>query len=189
MSIFTNRLALAFAVMALCCGARTAHAQASPLTYWTPGWPIGFAGDSSQSSNTYGNFPGFNGSNGNGYNFSRYNFSNGWFIGSESRSLSLAGSDPGSSFNYQGTQFGYNFQNAPLTLFGGISTLNYSNSGPFAAFDSSSNSNPAYSAHVGVAYRPTSNLSLSLGVGYTQQQLAPAGSVNSLVGPSPFGLR
>jgi opacity protein-like surface antigen len=194
MSIFSRRLALAFVVAALCPGGRTARAQAAPVSYWTPSWPIGFGGNLGQTASTYGNFPGFNGSDagGSGYSFSRYNFSNGWFVGNESRSLGLGttGIDQGGAFSYQGTQFGYNFQNAPLTVYGGIGTLKYNagNGGPFASFDSTSSTLPGYSAHVGVAYQPTSNLSLSLGVGYTQQQVAPVGSINSLTGASPFSV-
>ena len=45
---------------------------------------------------------------------------------------------------------------------------------------------PGYSANVGVEFRPTSNLSLSLGLGYTQLD---GGDINSLAipGASPFG--
>src|SRR5674476_62043 len=84
MSIFSSRLGLAFVVAALCLGGRTAHAQAAPVTYWVPGWPFGFAGNSiGQSSSTYGNFPAFDGrdARGGGFSSSRYNFSNGWFVG------------------------------------------------------------------------------------------------------------
>jgi hypothetical protein len=44
---------------------------------------------------------------------------------------------------------------------------------------------PGYSAHAGIEFQPASNLSLSLGVGVTQQ----SGDVNSLVlpGASPLG--
>jgi opacity protein-like surface antigen len=61
--------------------------------------------------------------------------------------------------------------------------------GPFASFDSQSGTLPGYSAHAGVEFRPTSNLSLSLGVGFAQQ---PSGvDTLSLPGASPvaFGGR
>jgi hypothetical protein len=192
MSIFSRRSGLAFVLAVLCLGGRTAHAQAAPVTYWMPSWPIGFGGNPGQNANSYGNFPDFNGSDAGG-GTTRYNFSNGWFVGSESRGLGL-GMNGGAFSNlpalsYEGTQFGYNFQNAPLTVYGGVGTLKYNagSGSPFAAFDSLSSTLPVYSAHVGVAFQPTSNLSLSLGVGYTQQT-APIGSINSLAGPSPFSV-
>jgi hypothetical protein len=193
MSIFSRRTALALVVAALCLGGRMAHAQVAPMTYWTPGWPIGFGGNLGQNANTYGNFPGFNGGDAGSSGATRYNFSNGWFVGSESRNLdfSMTGIGQGGAFSYQGTQFGYNFQNAPVTIYGGLDTLKYNpgNGSPFPAFDSTSSTLPVYSAHMGVAFQPTSNLSLSLGVGYTQQTGYAGNSINSLVGPSPFGGR
>jgi opacity protein-like surface antigen len=195
MAIFSGRLGLALVLASLCLGGRTAHAQAAPLTYWTPGWPLGFAGNAAagQGSNTYGNFPGFDGSDarGGGFSHMRYNFPNGWFVGGEGggMGLSMNGINQntafGSSLSYQGVQFGYNFQNAPLSVYAGVDTLKY-NTGigsPFAPFDSTSGTLPGYSAHAGVEFRPTSNVSLSLGFGYTQQS-----DINSLSlpGASPF---
>src|SRR5882672_5338001 len=95
MSMFAGRLGLALVLAALCLGGRTAYAQAAPVTYWTPGWPLGF-GDNlplGLSSNTYGNFPGFDGSNarGSGSSQTRYNFPNGWFVGSERGGIGLSG--------------------------------------------------------------------------------------------------
>jgi len=199
MSIFAGRLGLALVLAALCVGGRTAHAQAAPVPYWTPGWPIGFGGNlAGQSSNIYGNFPSFDGSDARGGGFSnmRYNFSDGWFVGSEGGGLGFGvnGINQDAAFgnigslNYQGVQFGYNFQNTrglPLTVFAGFDTLNYKPGigSPFA-FDSTSATLPGYSAHAGVEFQPTPNVSLSLGFGYTQQP----GDINSLAPPgaSPF---
>jgi hypothetical protein len=179
MSVFSSRLALALVLAALCLGARTAHAQAAPFAYWLPGWPIGFGGDpaAGQSANTYGNF-----SN------TRYNFSNGWFVGSEGGGLGLAMNSFSQdsafgSLSYQGTQFGYKFQNGglPVTVYAGFDTVKY-NTGigsPFAPFDNVSSTLPAYSVHGGVEFQPTANVSLSLGVGFTQQ----TGGINSLALP------
>src|SRR5207237_8514067 len=93
MSIFSNRLGLALVLAALCLGGRTADAQAAPVTYWIPGWPIGFGGNPTggQSSNSYGNFPSLDGSGaqGGGYSDMRYNFRNGWFVGGESGGMGL----------------------------------------------------------------------------------------------------
>jgi opacity protein-like surface antigen len=189
MSLFSSRLVLALALAALCPGARNAHAQAAPLTYWIPGWPMGFGGNQAagQDLNTYGNFPSFDGSDARGgFAYTRTNFSNGFFVGSAGGSvgLGLSGINPVGAFgnigslNYQGVQFGYNFQNAPLKVFAGVDTLNYDPGigGALAPFNNLSSTSPAYGVHAGVEFQPTSNLSLSLGVGYTQQP----GGINSL---------
>ena len=94
MAIFSSRLALALVLAASCLGGQAAHAQAAPVNYWTPGWPLGFGGNlaDGQSWNTYGNFPSFSGSDaqGNGFSYSRYNFSDGWFVGSRRRAARLS---------------------------------------------------------------------------------------------------
>ena len=173
------------------------------MTYWTPGWPLGF-GDNltvDQSSNTYGNFPSFDGSDarGGGFSYSRYNFPNGWFVGSERGGMGLSGINQNAAFgNFaslytEGMQFGYSFKNAgglPLTVYAGFDTLKY-NTGigsPFAPFDSVSGTLPGYSAHAGIEIQPASNLSLSFGVGYTQQSGRIDSDINSslLPGASPF---
>jgi opacity protein-like surface antigen len=199
MLIFSSRLGLAFALAALCLGGRTAHAQAAPVTYWTPSWPLGFAGNLGfgQGSNTYGNFPSFDG----GSSYMRYNFPNGWFVGSEGggMGLSMNGINQYGAFgnirslNYQGVQFGYNFQNAPLTVYAGFDTLKYNAGigGPFATFDTMSGTLPGYSAHAGVEFQPAPNVSLSFGFGYTQQSSGRVDSdINSLSlpGASPFAV-
>jgi opacity protein-like surface antigen len=199
MSTFSGGLGLALVLAALCLGGRTAHAQAAPVTYWTPSWPIGFGGDPiGQGSNTYGNFPGFDGSDarGGGFSYTRYNFPNGWFVGGERGGMGLRmngiNQDAafGRSLSYQGVQFGYNFQNAPLTVYAGFDTLKYSAGigGPFAPFDAMSGTLPGYSAHAGVEFQPVPNVSLSLGFGYTQQSGRIDSDINSLSlpGASPF---
>ena len=71
----------------------------------------------------------------------------------------------------EGVQFGYNFKNAPVTFYAGFDTLKYNSGigGVFSPFDSVSGTVPGFSAHAGVEIKPTSNLSLSLGVGYVDQ--------------------
>ena len=174
--MFAGRLGLAFVLLALCLGGRTAYAQSAPMTYWTPGW-LGFGGNlnAGQGANIDGNFPGFGGSDA-GFSSTRYNFSNGWFVGNErgGMGLSMSGINQAGAFGSlysEGVQFGYNFKNAPVTVYAGFDTLKY-NSGigsAFSPFDSMSSTVPGYSAHAGVEFKPTSNLSLSLGFGYTQQ--------------------
>jgi len=175
MSIFAVRLGFAFVVAALCLGGRPAHAQSAPMTYWTPGW-LGFGGNlnAGQGANTDGNFSGFDGRYAGGFSSMRTNFSNGWFVGNERGGMGLTGVNQAGAFGSlysEGVQFGYNFKNAPVTFYGGVDTLKY-NSGIGSTFSSpfdSTSSTPGYGVHAGVEFKPTSNLSLSLGVGYTQQ--------------------
>jgi len=175
MSILAVRLGFALAVAALCLGGRPAHAQSAPVRYWTPGW-LGFGGNlnAGQAANTDGNFPDFGGSDSGGFSSTRYNFPNGWFVGSERGGMGLAGINQAGAFGSlysEGVQFGYNFKNAPVTVYAGFDTLKY-NSGIGSAlspFDSTSGTVPGFSAHAGVEFKPTSNLSLSLGFGYVQQ--------------------
>ena len=81
-----------------------------------------------------------------------------------------------SSVSTEGAQFGYTLKNTPLSVYAGFDTLKYntgpgtSASGAFAAFDRSATAPGAFSANAGIEYRPTSNLSLQLGVGVTQYQ-------------------
>jgi opacity protein-like surface antigen len=131
----------------------------------------------------------------------RYNFPSGWFVGGEGggMGLSMNGINQDGAFGnlgslyYQGVQFGYNFQNAPLTVYAGFDTLKY-NTGigsPFAPFDTTSGTLPGYRAHAGVEFQAAPNLSLSLGVGYTQAPARIDGDLNSLIlpGAAPFGRR
>jgi opacity protein-like surface antigen len=195
MRLFSAKLALALVSAALSLGGRAAHAQAAPVPYWTPGWPLGFGGSltEGQRANTWGNFPVFDGGSG-GASSARINFPNGWFVGSERNSIGLSGlrQDPAfgnfGALTTEGMQFGYNFKNAPVTFHAGFDTLKY-NSGignPFSPFDTTSGTSSGYSAHAGIEFQPASNLSLSLGVGYTQQ---PGLTSPLLPGASPFGVR
>jgi len=91
--------------------------------------------------------------------------------------------------------FTYNFQNAgglPLTVYAGFDTLKYNAGigGPFAPFDTMSGTLPGYSAHAGVEFQPTPNVSLSLGFGYAQQSGRIDSDINSLSlpGASPFAV-
>jgi opacity protein-like surface antigen len=171
--MFAGRLGLLFVVAALCLGGRTAHAQAAPMTYWTPGW-LGFGGDlnAGQGADTQGRFASFDGGGAGGFS-TRYNFSNGWFVGSERGGMGLSGINQAGAFGSlqaEGVQFGYTFKNTAVSVFGGLDTLKYNPGigGAFSPFDSTS-STAGYGMHAGVEFKPTSNLSLSLGVGYTQQ--------------------
>jgi opacity protein-like surface antigen len=175
MFIFAVRFGFALVVAALCLDGRPAHAQSAPVSYWTPGW-LGFGGnlDTGQGANSDGNFSGFGGSDSGGFSSTRYNFPNGWFVGSERGGMGLTGISQAGAFgslHSEGVQFGYNFKNAPVTFYAGFDTLKYNSGigGVISPFDSTSGTVPGYSAHAGVEIKPTSNLSLSLGFGYVQQ--------------------
>jgi hypothetical protein len=172
--MFAGRLGLVFLVAALCPGGQMAHAQSAAVTYLTPGW-LGFGGNLSagEGSNIDRNFESFDGGAG-GFSSARYNFPNGWFVGSERGGMGLSGINQASafgSFQTEGVQFGYNFKNAAVSVYGGFDTLKYNPGlgGAFSPFDSTSSTVRGYGMHGGVEFRPTSNLSLSLGVGFTQQ--------------------
>ena len=188
MFVVSRRLcfASAFVVAVLCLGSEASHAQSVP--YWTTSaWPTGFGNSltSATNANAYGNFS------------SRYNFDNGWFVGSERGNLGFglsnfgqAGAFGNPSFTYDGMQTGYNFKSAPVSIYAGFDTVKYNAppiiGSPFAALDSVSSSNsPGYGVHAGVEIHPTSNLSLSAGVGFSQQP----SDLNSalLPGASPLG--
>jgi opacity protein-like surface antigen len=174
-SMFSRSLALAILLAALSLGAPAAHAQTNPLTYWTPGWPMGFNGNVAlvEGAETYGNFPGFDAGR-SGFTYSRYNFSNGFFVGNEG-GMGLSGLSSSFSGLYtEGVQFGYNFQKSyglPVSVYAGFDNLKYNPGigGGLGAFDSTSMTLPGYSAHAGIEFRPTSNISVSFGAGFTQQ--------------------
>ena len=200
MAVLLGRLGLALVLAALCLGGRTAHAQTAPVPYWTPGW-LGFGGNLAAGANTYGDFSDFRGSNISGSAFqTRYNFANGWFVGSERSGIGLSGMQQGAAFSNfgglytEGAQFGYSFKNAsglPITFYGGLDTLKFSTGigNPVSPFNPVSGT-AGYSARAGIEIQPTSNLSLSLGVGYTQQSGRLDSDINSpLLGASPFGRR
>lgn len=196
---------LALIVAAPCLGVAGAHAQSSPVPYWTTAWPAGFGSGftAGQSSTTYTSLTSFSslaaldGSSTGGGNFSsRFDLPEGWFLGSESGGTGLTGYGGAwssmSALSYSGTQIGYNFANAsvPTSIYAGFGTLKYNDNfvTPLPGFDStSSNSAQGYSVQAGVEFRPTSNLSLSVGASFTQQPQYDSG-INSLVAPvaSPF---
>ena len=176
--MFAGRLGFVFVLLAVCLGGQAAHAQSAPVTYWTPGW-LGFGGnlDAGQSSNIYGNVSAFDDRSAGGFSSTRYNFPNGWFVGSErgGMGLSMSGINQAGAFGSlysEGVQFGYNFNNAPVTVYAGFNTLKYNSAfgSAFAPFDSTSIAVPGgYGAHAGIEFKPTSNFSMSLDVGVIQR--------------------
>ncbi|GLH81692.1 hypothetical protein SSBR45G_66010 [Bradyrhizobium sp. SSBR45G] len=144
------------------------------MKYWLPGWPIGFSDSGgTQGLDSYGNFPSFTGNGSNSGFFARsYSVTNNW--------SSLAGTGLSSnivnrygslgSYTTEGAQYGYTFKSG-VSFYGGFETLKYNPGlgGPFATFDSRSTSTPAYAINGGVEFKPTSNVSLSLGFSYAGQ--------------------
>jgi opacity protein-like surface antigen len=204
MPIFSRFLGLALILAALCPAGRMAHAQAAPVPYWGPNWPIGFRGNlTDQSSNNYGDFLNFDGSEARdgGFSHMRYNFPNGWFVGGERGGIGLSMSSFSQagafgnmrSLYYEGVQVGYKLQNGlPLTVYAGFDTLKYKDGigNLFSPFDTVSGTLPGYSARAGVEFQPAPNVSLSLGFGYTQQSGGIDSDINSssLPGASPFAV-
>ena len=200
MSKFSSKSGLAWIVAMLCLGAPAVHAQTSPVNYWIPGWPMGFSGAAGEGANAYGNFPSFDFRDvGDGSAYARYNFSNGFFVGSQRNSMGFSGLSQNAfgglgSIYSEGVQFGYSLKNGggpPVTFFAGFDTLKYNagiGSNAFAPFDSKSGTLPVSSAYAGVEFQPTSNLSLSLGVGVVQQTGRIDSEINSLPGASSFSV-
>ncbi|WP_426412509.1 hypothetical protein [Bradyrhizobium ganzhouense] len=162
-------IAALFAV--LCLGGTPVHAQVAPLSYWIPGGAFGFGGSAGQGSDTYGNFPSFDASG-------RTNFANGFFVGSQRGNLNWSGlnqTGPAGNFSalsYDSTQFGYNMKSAggmPVTFFAGFDTLKYGSGIGSSVAPLTSGAAPGYGGFAGVEFKPTSNLSLSFGAGFTQR--------------------
>lgn len=175
--MFAGKAGFAIVVLAVCLGGQTAHAQSAPTTYLTPGW-LGFGGNLSadQGSNSSGNMSGFSESSAGGLFVSRYNFSNGWFVGSErgGAGLNMSGINQfgaSGSLSSQGVQFGYNFNSAPVSFYAGVNTLKYDTglASPFAPVDPTARTMSGYGAHAGMEFKPSSNISLSVDVGFTQR--------------------
>lgn len=195
-----SALSCALAALAvLCLGGEPVHAQVAPLRYWVPGGPFGLSGGAGQSSDTYGNFTSFNAGDADW----RTGSANGFFVGSQRGNLGLSGfSQAGaignfSALSYDSTQFGYNMKTArgmPVTFFAGFDTLKFGNGIGSSLVPLTSSAVPGYGGFAGVEFKPTSNLSLSFGAGFIQQQSGLMDSdINSsmLPGESPAlgGLR
>lgn len=196
MSVFSGRLGLAL-VMAVLSGRSNGPRQAAPVRYWLPSWPIGFGSNLTvgRSSNTYSNFPRFDGGEGQGGGlfYTRDNFSTpkaapwaGARTESEPSTISpCCNTKACSSVTTCKTRVGCHSRSMPVSTplkFGAA------NGEPFAPFDTISSTMPSYSAHAGLEFRPTPDVSLSLGFGYTQQSGRVDSEINSpsLPGASPF---
>ncbi|MFB9262491.1 hypothetical protein ACFFWD_04795 [Bradyrhizobium erythrophlei] len=198
--MFAGKGGLAIVLALLCLGGRVACAQSAPVRYWTPGSLFGFGASlaDGQKADTYGDFPSFDASGGSYYQ--RNNLPNGWFVGNQRSSFGLGGFNQAGAFGSlysEGVQLGYNFKGAggsPVTFFAGFDSLKYNPpgiGGPIAPFSTNTGTMPGYgyAAHAGVTIQPTSNLSLSFGASFVQQQPERIDSdINSplLPGQSPI---
>ena len=166
MSIKLRSCAFALSLLTLCLARQDAEAQSAPVQYWQPSSWFGFGTPASY---------GLNESDASGWQAAR---PDGWFLASTRNDLAMgfnraAAFGNFSSLSTEGVQFGYNFANSPVSIYAGFDTLKYSSGAgsPFAAFDSRSSAVPgAFTANAGIEFRPTSNLSLSFGASFTQQQ-------------------
>ena len=182
---------------ALCVAARAAFAQGTEVTYSS--WPVGFQSNLTvgQGSNVYGSLAGFDDRDARGFSWTRYHFPNGWFVGGGS-GTAFSGINQASAFGTSlagdGVQFGYKFQNGlPLTVHAGFDTFKTGAglASALAPFDSPSTTLSGYRAHAGVEFQAAPNLSLSIGVGYTQAPASFDSGLNSpvLPGAFPYGRR
>jgi hypothetical protein len=197
MSGFAGKLTYAIVLGVLIVGAPAARAQVAPVGYWLPGSLFGFGGSlaDGRTVDTYGNFPTFDGGAASAMGT---NFPTGWFIGGEGGRFGFSGlgqSGAFGSYNYQGTQVGYNFQGiggSPVTFYAGFDSLKYNApgiGGPIAPFSTTTGTNAGFAARAGLEFHPTSNVSLSLGASFVQPQSERMDSdINSplLPGQSPL---
>lgn len=165
MSDFTRSSILAVALLALCPTGR-AHAQAAPVPYANSNWFLGLGNS------------GIDGGDG----ASRNGMPTGWFMTSTQSSFNTSSfSRLGAFGNYsglssEGVQFGYALKNTPLSIYAGFDSLKYktpdsaASHGAFAAFNSGDGATPGgYAVNSGVEFRPSSNVTLSLGASFSQQ--------------------
>ncbi|KYG21374.1 hypothetical protein SE92_14815 [Bradyrhizobium sp. AT1] len=209
MSSLARFSALATLLAVLCLIAVPVQAQVAPLSYWIPGGPFGLSGGAGQSSDAYGNFTGFNTGDADWRSSATYGF----FVGSQRGNLNWSGlSQTGfgqsglgqngfagnfGALSYDSTQFGYATKTAggmPVTFFAGFDTMKYGNGIGSSIAPLTSGAAPGTSAFAGVEFKPTSNLSLSFGAGFIQQDSGRMDSdirSNMLPGESPAlsGLR
>lgn len=199
MSSLVPSRVLATLIAALCLTATPVHAQVAPLRYWIPGGPFGLGGGAGPSSDTYGNFTSFNAGDADW----RSSSTGGFFVGSQRGNLNWSGlgqtglAGNFSALSYDSTQFGYTTKTAgglPVTFFAGFDTMKYGNGIGSSLAPLTSGAAPGYSAFAGVEFKPTSNLSLSFGAGFIQQDSGRMDSdirSNMLPGESPAlsGLR
>ena len=176
MSIFWRLSGFVLIPATLCLGVPVAHAQSAAVPFAQANWPLGFGGGMGASA--YGDFSGLD----------EASRPKGWFMNTQSSdvSLGLSGMSRMSAFGSfgslqsEGMRFGYNFQNSPVSVYGGFNALKY-DSGLASQFAPSalSGTSSGYSMQAGVEFRPAANLSLSLGASIIQMQPGRTDSDNT----------
>ena len=187
MFIFARSSVLALALLAFYPSGR-AHAQAAPVPYANSNWFLGLGNSGIDSSDEA----------------ARNGMPTGWFMNSTRGSFNTNGFNRLGAFgNYnslssEGVQFGYALKNTPLSIYAGFDSLKYqtpdsaASHGAFAAFDSGAGATSGgFAVNSGIEFRPTSNLSLSLGASFSQQSSGLVDSdirSNALPGQTPLAV-
>ena len=153
----------------LCLGAPAAHAQGtSPVGLLDSGLADGFQRRGGRGRECLRHFSELRFPRPRKWlGLARYNFSNGFFVGSQRNTMGFGGLSQSAfggfgSVYSEGMQFGYSLKNgggATVTFFAGVDTLKYNSgigSNAFAPFDSKSGTLPVSSAY-GVEFQPRTN--------------------------------
>jgi hypothetical protein len=189
---FATSRALA-ALFVLCLTGAPAHAQVAPLKYWIPDGPFGLGGSFEQGADSFGTYARFSAGDAGG----QTDFAKGFFVANQRGNLGWSGfSQAGPSGNFSAlsfdaTQFGYSTKTAggmPVTFFAGFNSQKYGDGIGSSLAPLNSAAAPGHGAFAGVEFKPTSNLSLSFGAGFTQQDSGRMDSdirSNMLPGESP----
>lgn len=162
--------ALALAA-ALYLTASAAQAQVAPIQYWIPGGPFGFGGDT--TTQYWGGAPDEDGFR-KGFSFSSYSMPVNSFAGGFAwGGFGANAFTGGTGLSSDGAQYAYSFKgvgDAPVTLFGGVSSLR-TTPDVFTSLVSpelARSNTLATGFNAGIEFKPTSNLSFSLSGSFVQ---------------------
>ena len=135
------------------------------MQYWLPNWPLGFGGnaDADQATDKFGRPVGFSSGEARGgdFAFTRFNFPDGWFVGSERGGGGVvrrlqSSACPVSARSSMKARSWLRLPECDRDHLWRVQRVKY-NSGigdPFSAFDSRSSTASGYSAQVGVKFQP-----------------------------------
>jgi opacity protein-like surface antigen len=187
MVMFARCSSFALVLMTLGLVADAAHAQVAPVPYADSNWLLGLGSGIEGSDDP-----------------ARNGMPTGWFMTGTRGNFNMSGFNRLGAFgNYsslssEGVQFGYALKNTPLSIYAGFDSLKYNtpntaaSHNAFAAFDSRAGATSGgFAVNSGIEFRPTSNLSLSLGASFSQQSSGLVDSdINSqlLPGQTPLAI-
>ena len=169
MELLKHRIAAKCAVAlaaTLSLAASVAQAQVAPIRYWIPGGPFGLGGET--TTQYWGSAPDEDGFR-KGFSFSSFSMPASSFTAPFSASAFTAGS----GLSSDGAQYGYSFKglgDTPVTLFGGVSSLR-TTPDVFTSIvtpELQQSNTLATSVNAGIAFKPTSNVTLSLSGSFVQ---------------------